>query len=84
MNFDRCTNQWEEGETYLSSEGGYRLTTRVAGFGIQVCDILKHGTFQHRTTGHNAFSLAKAWCQDDYSGHNMAEEVRIPRTASER
>jgi hypothetical protein len=73
---------WEGGESYLSSEGGYRLTTQIVGFGIQVCDILKHGTFMHRTTGHNALKLAEAWCQDDHQGRNMAEEVRIPRVAN--
>jgi hypothetical protein len=65
MNFDRCTNMWEGGESYLSSEGGYRLTTQIVGFGIQVCDILKFGQFQYRTVGHNALSLAKAWCIDN-------------------
>ncbi len=83
MNWLPCTTMWEYGQSYLSEEGGYRVTTSVAGFGMEFADIMKHGQFLHRTAGHNALNQAKAWCEDHAAGTNMAEEVRLPRTGTE-
>jgi hypothetical protein len=78
MKWERCTTQWEDGESFMSTEGGYRISTRVAGFGIQVTDIRQYGDFKHRITGHNSVAHSKAWCESDYA---RIPELHFPSAA---